>query len=447
MKQYTRAEIKEIISERGVQYVSLQFSDILGTVKSVDLPVTMLDAALDNKIMFDGSSIEGFVRIQEADMCLHPDLGTFMVFDDDDTMGDCLVARFICDVYKTNGEPFEGDPRYVLKKVLKKMQEAGYNKFNVGFEAEFYLLRTDEMGRPTLEFSDAGSYFDLAPMDGSENCRRDIVLTLERLGFEMQQSHHEVGPGQNEINFKYADALSTCDSIQTLKHVVKKVAGAYGLYATFLPKPKEGFPGNGMHTNCSLVKDNHNVFGSENDDLRISETCRKFISGIIAHSKAITALANPTINSYKRLMSGYEAPCYIAWASANRSTMIRLPAVTSSENARIEIRSVDPSCNPYLAIAAILTAGLEGISSVKEPIKPVTENLFSESPKQLKRKHIEKLPESLEVALEELSKDQSIMECLGEHVSSKFLAAKHCECDKYQKQISKWEIDYYLPKL
>ena len=447
MGKITREEITRQIQNEHVKYISLQFSDILGTVKSVEIPVSLLSTALDNKIMFDGSSIEGFVRINEADMFLHPDYDTFLIMNFKGRE-DTKVARLICDVYKTDGTPFEGDPRYVLKQAIKRMEDLGFSKFNVGFEAEFYLLKMGPDGNPTLNFSDHGSYFDLAPIDGSEDCRRDIVLTLENLGFKMQQSHHEVGPGQNEINFKYADVLTACDSVQTYKIVVKQIARKYGLYATFMPKPVEGFPGSGMHTNCSLAKaGNENIFSDASDPLHLSETCRRFITGVLEHCKGFTAVTNPTINSYKRLVSGYEAPCYIAWASANRSTMIRIPSVADEGARRIEIRSVDSSANPYLATAVILTAGLDGIEHCEKTVATIKENLFKLNSDEINDKHIERLPESLEEALKNLQKDKVIMECLGNHVASKFITAKTCECDKYRKQISQWEIDYYLPKL
>ncbi|MEA4820976.1 MAG: type I glutamate--ammonia ligase [Erysipelotrichales bacterium] len=446
MEKYTKKDILEIVNKEDIRYICLQFSDMLGMVKSVEIPSSQLEKALDNKIMFDGSSIEGFIRINEADMYLHPDFSTFLILDWENKSGP-KVARLICDVYKPNGMPFEGDPRFILKRNLQKMEKFGFLNFNVGFEAEFYLLKTKEDGSAKLEFSDHGGYFDMAPIDKAEECRRDIVISLENMGFKMEVSHHEVGPGQNEINFTYADALSACDNIQTFKIVVKNIARKYGLYATFMPKPVEGFAGNGMHTNCSLQdKDGNNAFDDPNANHGLSQICRKWISGILKHSQGLCAITNPTVNSYKRLVSGYEAPCYVAWADSNRSTMIRIPSVRGLST-RTEIRSVDSSTNPYLATSAILCAGLDGIENCDKPIENISRNRFKATQEELDNLKITSLPENLKEAIEFLKKDSLLIECLGNHTYSKFIEAKMCEWEKYRTQVTKWEIDYYLNKL
>ena len=313
MPKYSKEDIKTMCQEQNVKYIRLQFTDILGTIKNVEIPVSQLEKALDNKMMFDGSSIEGFVRIEESDMYLYPDLDTFVVFPWTSEKG--KVARLICDIYNPDGTPFAGDPRNNLKRVLKEMEELGFTDFNLGPEPEFFLFKLDEKGEPTLELNDNGGYFDLAPTDLGENCRRDIVLELEEMGFEIEASHHEVAPGQHEIDFKYADAITACDNIQTFKLVVKTIARKHGLHATFMPKPLFGVNGSGMHCNVSLFKNGENAFYDPKADLQLSETARQFIAGIVKHAEAFTAITNPTVNSYKRLVPGYEAPCYVAWST------------------------------------------------------------------------------------------------------------------------------------
>ncbi|MDD3171301.1 MAG: type I glutamate--ammonia ligase, partial [Bacilli bacterium] len=357
MKKYSKKEILDIVAKENVRYIKLQFTDMLGTIKSVEVPVSRINNVLDNKIMFDGSSIEGFVRIKEADMYMAPDLSTFLILPlESNEYG--KVARLICDVKLPNGEYFMGDPRSNLKRIISEMRELGFGDLNIGVEPEFYLFKLDEKGNPINEFSDQGSYFDMAPLDGSESCRHDIVLELEKLGFDVEASHHEVGPGQNEINFRFSNALEACDNVQTFKQVVKQVARRHKLLATFMPKPVAGQAGNGMHVNCSLSDlDGNNLFYDANKANGLSDICHKWINGILKHARSFTAITNPLVNSYKRLVPGYEAPCYICWSDANRSSMIRIPAIRE-EKTRTEIRNVDPTANPYLAIAAILAAGL-----------------------------------------------------------------------------------------
>ena len=402
MKNYTKKEIIEIAKKEEVKYIKLQFTDMLGTIKSVEIPASRLEDAMDGKVMFDGSSIEGFVRIKEADMYLHPDLSTFLILPlESNNYG--KVARFFCDVYQPNGEVFPGDPRANLKRILKKMEAMGFKNFNVGVEPEFYLFKLDEKGHPILEFNDQGSYFDLAPLDGGENCRHDIVLELEKLGYTVEASHHEVGPGQNEINFTYADVIETCDRVQTFKQ----------------------------------------VFYDPNAPKQLSKIARKWISGIIRYAREMSAVTNPIVNSYKRLVPGYEAPCYICWSDANRSSMIRIPAVRKKAT-RTEIRNVDPAANPYLAFACILDAGLKGIAEEYPDVEPVYDNIFEYTREEREQHGIKNLPENLKDAVKELKQSQFMKEALGEHIFNKYIIAKELEWDEYRVLVTDWEIKKYL---
>lgn len=441
MAKYTQEDIKRIVQEENVKYIRLQFTDILGTIKNVEIPVSQLEKALDNKMMFDGSSIEGFVRIEESDMNLYPDLDTFVVFPWTSEKG--KVARFICDIYNPDGTPFEGDPRANLKRMIKEMEDLGFSNFNVGPEPEFFLFKLDEKGEPTLELNDKGGYFDLAPTDLGENCRRDIVLELEEMGFEIEASHHEVAPGQHEIDFKYADAITACDDIQTFKLVVKTIARKHGLHATFMPKPLFGVNGSGMHCNLSLFKDGENAFYDQNGDLELSENARHFIAGILKHATSFTAVTNPTVNSYKRLVPGYEAPCYVAWSARNRSPLIRIPA-SRGISTRVEVRSVDPAANPYLAMAVLLQAGLDGIKNRLEAPKPIDRNIYVMNKEERVAAGIEDLPATLAAALEELKSNEVIQAALGEHLLEHFIEAKEIEWDMFRTQVHPWERDQYL---
>ncbi|MDY3195668.1 MAG: type I glutamate--ammonia ligase [Paracholeplasma sp.] len=443
MKNYTKESILKSAKEFDVRYVRLQFSDMLGTVKNVEIPITNLERALNNDIMFDGSSIQGFVRIDEADMYLYPDLSTWLILNwENAPVG--KVARLICDVYTSNKKPYEGDPRYVLKKALNEMKSLGFDKFNVGVEPEFFLFKLDEKGKITRELSDQGGYFDLAPMDGSEDIRRDIVLEMQKLGFEMEVSHHEVAFGQHEINFHFDNALEACDNIQTFKVLVKNVARRHGYHATFMPKPIKGINGSGMHSNLSLSKDGRNVFFDEKTDNQLSETALKFIAGIMKNAQAFTLVCNPIINSYKRLVPGYEAPVYIAWSDSNRSTMIRIPASRGNAT-RIEVRSVDTSANPYLAMAVLLNSGLDGIKNDLTALNPLKKNLFRMSEQERRRLGIKNLPENLKEAIEFFQKSELMKETLGEELFEKFIEAKQKEWDEYKTIISEWELNKYLP--
>ncbi|MGL4372135.1 MAG: type I glutamate--ammonia ligase, partial [Turicibacter sp.] len=393
----TKENILLNANEEGINFIRLMFTDLFGVLKNVEIPRSQLEKALDNEMMFDGSSIDGFARIQESDMLLYPDLDTWLIFPWNP--GEAKIASLICNVHKVDGTPFAGDPRSNLIRVLDEMKTLGFARFNLGPEAEFFLFKLDENGMPTTELNDHGGYFDFAPLDLAENCRRDIVIELEKLGFEIEASHHEVAPGQHEIDFKYDDVLSACDKIQTFKLVVKSIARKHGLYATFMPKPIAGINGSGMHCNVSLFnKDGKNAFYDESGDLKLSETAYHFLAGILTHVPNFTAVANPTVNSYKRLTPGYEAPVYVAWSPSNRSPLVRVPA-SRGMGTRLEVRSVDPSANPYLALATILAAGLDGIKNKLTPPASVEENIFEMTPEQLEAHGITALPGSLYDAL------------------------------------------------
>ena len=447
MKKYSKSDILEMAKKENVTYIRLQFSDILGNIKAVEINVSSLSDALDNKIIFDGSSVEGFVRIKEADMSLHPDYDTWTILSfEDPSYG--KVARLICDVYTSYGKPFQGDPRYILKKQIRALNDAGIMNFDVGFEPEFFLFKLDEKGQPIVEPIDDGSYFDLSPIDGAQNIRRDIAMELEKLGFVISTAHHEVAPGQEEINFRFAHVLEACDNLQTFKQVVKCVARKHGYHATFMPKPIVGINGSGMHTNCSMSDaEGTNLFYDANDPMKLSLMCRKFISGILQHARGMAAITNPTVNSYKRLIPGYEAPCYVCWSDANRSSMIRIPA-SRGQGTRAELRHVDAMANPYLALAVIIGAGLDGINNVKEEdlIPPVYDNIFSLTREQREAQGIMNLPENLKDAVKEAKSDPLVYQVLGEHCFNKFITAKNLEWEQYRCLISDWEYKMYLSK-
>ncbi|WP_071459531.1 type I glutamate--ammonia ligase [Bacillus massilinigeriensis] len=442
MAKYTKEDIFQLAKEKNVKFIRLQFTDILGTIKNVEIPVSQLGKALDNKMMFDGSSIEGFVRIEESDMYLFPDLDTWVVFPWTAEKG--KVARLICDIYNADGTPFEGDPRNNLKRILKEMEEMGFTNFNLGPEPEFFLFKLDVNGEPTLELNDNGGYFDLAPTDLGENCRRDIVLELEEMGFEIEASHHEVAPGQHEIDFKYADALAACDDIQTFKLVVKTIARKHGLHATFMPKPLFGVSGSGMHCNLSLFRNGENAFYDTSDKvLELSETAYQFIAGIIKHAEGFTAVTNPTVNSYKRLVPGYEAPCYVAWSARNRSPLVRIPS-SRGLSTRVEVRSVDPAANPYLAMAVLLKAGLDGIKNKLTPPAAVDRNIYVMDKEEREEAGITDLPPTLAAALDALKKDEVVTAALGGHILEHFLEAKEIEWDMFRTQVHPWEREQYM---
>ena len=440
-KQITGEEIKRIIEDENVRFLRLMFTDILGTIKNVEVPVSQIDKVLDNKMMFDGSSIEGFVRIEESDMYLYPDLSTWMIFPWESDHG--KVARLICDIYNPDGTPFAGDPRGNLKRALKDMRELGFTSFNLGPEPEFFLFKLDEDGGITTNLNDKGGYFDFAPTDLGENCRRDIVLELESLGFEVEASHHEVAPGQHEIDFKYAEVVDACDNIQTFKLVVKTIARKHGLHATFMPKPLFGINGSGMHCNMSLFNGEGNVFYDKEGDLELSQTAYHFLGGLLKHARAYTAVCNPTVNSYKRLVPGYEAPVYVAWSGRNRSPLVRVPE-SRGLSTRLELRSVDPSANPYLTMAVLLQAGLDGIRNELTPPPAVDRNIYVMNEEEREASSIQDLPSTLHNAIKELRKDKVMIDALGQHIFANFVEAKRLEWAAFRQTVSEWEREQYL---
>lgn len=442
MAHYSKEDIINFVEDNDVEFIRLQFTDIFGILKNVAIPKSQLKKALDNQMMFDGSSIDGFARIEESDMYLRPDLDSFVIFPWRPQHG--KVARLICDVYKTDGTPFEGDPRHILRRAVDEAAKMGYT-FNAGPECEFFLFNVDENGAPTTDSLERAGYFDLGPNDLGENARRDMVLTLESMGFEIEASHHECAPAQHEIDFKYGEAMKTADSIMTFKLAVKTIAQRHGLYATFMPKPKPGVAGSGMHINMSLEKDGRNIFADENGRDGLSEEAYYFIAGIMKHIKGIVAITNPLVNSYKRLVPGYEAPCYIAWSAKNRSPLIRIPAARGA-GTRVELRNPDPSANPYFALAVCLMAGLDGIRNKLPLCDSVDVNIFEMSKREKKQRGIESLPETLYDAVHELEKDEYIMNFIGEETAEKYITAKKKEWSDYKITVSRWEIDEYLYK-
>ena len=440
MGRYTKQDVIDLVRENDVEFIRLQFSDLFGTMKNVAITARQLEKALDNKCTFDGSSVDGFVRIEESDMYLYPDLDSFAIFPWN--AGGNRVARLICDVYGQDGLPFAGDPRNVLKRVMVECQKMGY-KFNVGPECEFFLFHTDEEGRPTTVSHEKAGYFDVAPLDLGESARRDMILNLEDMGFEIEASHHEVAPAQHEIDFPYDEALTTADNIMTFKLVVKTIAKRHGLHATFMPKPKFGINGSGMHLNMSISRDGINVFQDASDEYGLSKEAYCFIGGIMKHMKALTFITNPSVNSYKRLIPGFEAPVYIAWSAKNRTPLIRVPG-TRGEYTRVELRNPDPSANPYLALAVCLAAGLDGIKEGTMPPKAVNRNVYEMTDEERKIFGIEKLPGSLIEAAKEFQKDTFIQEILGEDLSRKYIEAKASEYQDYRIQITDWELEKYL---
>ena len=443
MSRYTKDDIFRMVEEEDVEFIRLQFTDIFGTLKNIAITSSQLEKALDNKCMFDGSSVEGFVRIEESDMYLYPDYDTFEIFPWRPQQG--KVARLICDVYTPDGKPFEGDPRWILKKTIKEANELGY-RFDVGPECEFFLFHTDDNGLPTTLSHEKAGYFDLGPNDLGENIRRDMVLTLEDMGFEIEASHHEVAPAQHEIDFKYDEVLKTADNIQTFKMTVKTIAKRHGLYATFMPKPKFGISGSGMHINMSLAtEEGKNIFADENGKIGLSDDAYHFIAGIMKHARGMSAITNPLVNSYKRLVPGYEAPVYIAWSAKNRSPLIRIPA-SRGNGTRVELRNPDPTANPYLVLALCLAAGLDGIKNKIEVPESVDCNIYEMTPGERRAAGIENMPADLKEAVDCLVADEFLCSVLGEHITTKYVEAKMKEWENYTTRVSQWEIDEYLYK-
>ena len=438
---YTKEDIIRIVEEEEIEFIRMQFVDIFGQLKNVAITANQIEKAVNNQIMFDGSSIEGFTRVDESDQYLYPDLNSFAIFPWRPSQG--KVARLICDVYNTDGTPFVGDPRGVLRRVIQRARDMGFDTFNIGPELEFFLFETDEEGRATTKTGDEAGYFDLGPLDHGESTRREICMMLEEMGFETEASHHEGAAGQHEIDFKYDEALDGADKIMTFKLAVKSIAQKNGLHATFMPKPIFGAAGSGMHINMSLFKDGKNTFYDPADPRGLSQTAYAFIAGLLQHVKGFTALTNPLVNSYKRLVPGYEAPCYKAWSASNRSALIRIPASRGSAT-RVELRSPDPACNPYLAVAACLAAGLDGIAQGLTPPPEIPGNIYAMDQETRKAFGIEALPRNLEEALVEMERDPVVMDVLGPHVAQHYLNGKQKEWEEYQTRVSSWELEKYL---
>ena len=440
----SQTDVRSALTGENVKFLRLQFTDIMGANKNVEVPASQFDKALDGEIMFDGSSIEGFTRIEESDMLLKPDFNTFVIFPNimEDT-GRGRVARLICDVTYPNDEPFPGDPRYVLRRQIERLQALGFDNMYAGPEAEFFLFQRDPQGRPTTISHDAAGYFDLTPVDLGEEARRDMVNALVEMGFEIEAAHHEVAPGQHEIDFKYEDAMTAADNIATFKLVVKRVALNHGLHATFMPKPVAGINGSGMHTHLSVFKGGQNAFFDPNADLQLSQTAHNWIAGLLAHAEGMVAITNPIVNSYKRLTPGFEAPTNIAWSASNRSAMIRIPARRGAST-RSELRMPDPACNPYLALSVMLAAGLDGIEKGLTPPPAIQRNIYEMSVRDRRKYKIKELPGTLREAVDALQKDRVIRDALGAHVFDHFIDAKTIEFDDYRVTVHDWELQNYL---
>jgi glutamine synthetase len=443
-----KREILERVKEDNVRFVSLQFTDIVGTIKNVTIPVGRLEEAIEKGVWFDGSSVEGFARIYESDMVLMPDVNTYRLLPWEPQAR--KVARIICDVHRPDGEPFEGDPRYILKRAVRAAEERGYH-YNVGPELEFFLFKMDSEPKMRPVPHDVGGYFDFSPRDLASQVRGDIAVTLEDLGMEVEMAHHEVATAQHEIDIRYADALASADNVMTLRYTVKAVSQTFGLYATFMPKPIFGVNGSGMHTHQSIynTSDGENAFFDPSDKYKLSKMAYAFMAGQIEHVRALAAIVAPTVNSYKRLTPGYEAPVYVCWGQINRSALIRIPRYSPGreQSTRLELRCPDPSCNPYLAFAAMLWAGLDGIEQELEPPPPVEENVYDFDDAKLRELDIATLPGTLREATDELEKDEVLQQALGEHAYQAFVRAKKAEWDEYRIQVTDWELDRYLERL
>lgn len=439
------ASVIEKVKNNGVRFIRLQFTDVTGVLKNVSIPASQLEKALNGELMFDGSSIEGFARIEESDMYLIPDPESFAIMPWRPASG--AVARLICDVYtpEPHKEPFLGDPRSNLKRIVKQAADMGY-VMNAGPECEFFLFTVDEEGNPLIHTQDEAGYFDLAPVDLGEDARRDMVTTLEDMGFEIEASHHEVAPGQHEIDFQYGPALRVADDIATFKLVVRTIAQRHGLHATFMAKPIAGINGSGMHTHQSLsTLEGKNVFYDPVGPHKLSDIARWYMGGIIKHARGLTAITNPTVNSYKRLVPGYEAPVYVAWSEQNRSALIRIPA-KRGQSTRIEVRHPDPTCNPYLALAVMLAAGLEGIKEKIEPPAPIDANIYRMSKAERERLGIASLPGSMAEALEAMDQDDLVKNALGPHIYTKYVESKWAEWERFCLEVHPWESREYLRK-
>jgi len=443
VEQHKKNKIWKKVNDHNIEFIRLIFTDIFGFAKNMTIHKDELDQAMEGKLMFDGSSIDGFARVEESDMYLKPDLDTFQVFPL--RPNDKAVAHIFCDVYNTDGTPFQGCPRNTLKRVLKEAEEMGF-QLNVGAEGEFFLFYTDEKGEPIFNIHDHAGYFDLSPYDKGEDARQDIILTMKQLGFHIEASHHEVAPGQHEVDFKYGDALSIADKWMMFKLIVKNIANKHGLYASFIPKPFSGQNGNAMHCNQSLEdKEGNNVFYDQLAPLQLSDITRYYIGGLLNHAKGMSAIANPTINSYKRLLPGYEAPTNIAWSSGNRSSLIRIPH-SRGKGTRVELRNPDPTANPYLVFAIMLKAGLEGIKQKIDPPKEASGNIFTMDEDERQKCNISRYPRDLHSALEYMREDELVKEVMGEHAFNTYIEAKQQEADDFAREVHHWEIEQYLKR-
>lgn len=448
MSHYSKKDILRLVEEEDVEFIRLQFTDLFGSLKNVAVTAGQLERVLDRKYVFEGSCIEGFADNNDTDLLLCPDLDTLAIFPWRPQQG--KVARLICDIQRPDGTPYESDPRYILKKVLKEAGEMGY-QFDVGPECEFFLFHTDDEGNPTTFSHERAGYFDMSPIDQGENARRDMVLTLEDMDFKVESSYHEIAPGQHEIDFRYDEALRTADQIMTFKLAVKTIARRFGLHATFMPKPRTKENGSGMHTNMSLSRDGKNIFQDAADPNGLSPEAYCFIGGILKHVRGISAITNPLVNSYKRLFpaqpsAGYTAPSHVAWSAVNRTQLIRIPT-QRGENARIELRSPDPSCNPYLALALCLAAGLEGIREGIQPPAAVDQNIWKMTEEERLAAGIEPLPRNLGEALKAMEEDELVTRVLGEKVSRSYIREKYREWEESCTQVSAWEIENYLYRI
>lgn len=442
MNGYTKEDVLRLVENEDVEFIRLQFTDVFGVLKNVAVTASQLERALDNQYMFDGAAIEGFAGSEESDRYLHPACDTLEIFPWRPQQG--KVARLICNVYRPDGKPSEGDSRHILQRVLQEAEKLGYT-FIVGPECEFFLFNTDEKGLPTTQTSDQAGYFDLGPMDLGENVRRDIVLNLEDMGFTIEASHHELAPGQHEIAVGCGEALEAADNIMTFKFTVKSIAKRHGMHATFMPKPVHGIHGSGMHINMSLCREGRNVFADEKGEGGLSETAYHFMAGLMKHMKGMTLITNPLVNSYKRLVPGFEAPVHIAWSMGDRDALIRVPQ-TRGGSSRIELRSPDACCNPYLTLALCLAAGLEGIRERLAAPAGLDRKLRSMTEESWQKDGIEKLPATLGEAIAEFERDELVKQVLGEHIAKAYVRAKKAEWEEYQARVTDWEIEKYLLK-
>lgn len=444
MARYTKEMILQMAEDEDVEFIRLQFTDMFGTLRNMAITSSQLEKALNNECMFDGSAIEGFARTEEMEMFLYPDLDSFVILPWRPQQG--KVARLLCDVYNPDGTPSEECSRFILKRVLQEAKDMGYN-FIAGPECEFFLFHTDDDGMPTTMTHDRAGYFDLGPKDLGENARRDMVLTLEDMGFEVESSYHEIAPGQHEIDFHQCQGMEAADSLMTFKFAVRTIAKRHGLHATFMPKPTTGVHGSGLHLNCKLTDMlGKNLLFDEDDENGLSKTAYYFLGGVLKHIKGMTLINNPLVNSYKRLVPGYEAPVHVAWSTKNRSPLIRVPAMRGNRT-RLELRSPDPSANPYLVIACTLAAGLDGIKNKIMPPAAVEENIDAMSKEEKRERKIDLLPANLDEAIMEFQKDEFIQKVLGDRFSTRYVQAKKAEWEEYIPQVSNWEVERYLHRI